>query len=140
MSVEIIGMYALTQGGTQDALAQIDIPQDGFILGIDWDANAQLNASDETLAAELSFIATNQLTTNDVRGRISSISVFNELLTSGQHAVSIQKYVDVKEISVSGGERLYIHTVVTAGVAATVRCNLHFEMTGGSTRRSARRR
>ena len=140
MSVEVIGMYALTQGGTQNALAQIDIPQDGFILGLDWDVNAQFDASDETLAAELSFIATNQLMTNDVRGRISSVSVFNEFVTSGQNTVSVQKYVDVKEIIVSGGERLYLHAVVTAGVAGTIRCNLHFEMTGGSTRRSARRR
>jgi len=140
MSVQVIGMFAAGTGGEQNAAASIDIPQDGFILGIDWDAYAILDASDESVSWELSFIATQQLFTNDVRGRISSISVMNEFLTSGQNTVSIQKYVDVKEITVSGGERMYIHVFGVAGVISSMRCNLHFEMTGGSTRRSARRR
>lgn len=140
MSVEIIGMHATGAGGTEDAIAQIDIPQDGFMLGIDWDAYALLNAVNETFNAELSFIATNLLGTNDVRGRISSISAGTHVLTSGIGIITIQKYVDVKEITVSGGERLYIHLLATGGVISEVRCNLHFEMSGGPTRRSARRR
>jgi len=140
MSVEVIGMQATGSGGTEDAIAQIDIPQDGFLLGLDWDAYAILNAINETFNAELSFIATNLLGTNDVRGRISSISAATHILTSGIAIITIQKYVDVKEISVSGGERLYIHLLATGGVISELRCNLHFEMTGGSTRRSARRR
>jgi len=140
MSVEVIGLFAAGTGGTENATAQIDIPQDGFILGIDWDMYAIFDANNESIAVELSFIATNQLLTNDVRGRISSISAFNQLLTSGIHALTVQKYVDIKELTVSGGERLYLHLVSVAGVISTTRCNIHFEMTGGSTRRSARRR
>jgi len=140
MSVEIIGMYALVAGGVQDGVAQIDIPQDGFILGLDWDASIFLNAATEFFKAELSFIATNQLQTNDVRGRISSISADMHLLTSGANIVSIQKYVDIKELTVSGGERLFFHFDASASTGGDVRCNIHFEMRGGSTRRSARRR
>jgi len=140
MSVEVIGLFAAGTGGTQDALAQVDVPQDGFLLGLDWDAYAIFDANNESLAVELSFIATNQLLTNDVRGRISSISAFNQLLTSGIGVISVQKYVDLQEITVAGGERLYLHLLAVAGVVSTVRCNLHFEMRGGSTRRSARRR
>jgi len=140
MSVEIIGMYAAGAGGTENAVAQLDIPQDGFLLGFDWDGYALLNAVNEKFGAELSFIATNQLSTNDVRGRLSSVSAGIHILTSGIGIVSIQKYVDVKEIVVSGGERLYMHMDSTGGVISELRCNLHFEMQGGSTRRSARRR
>jgi len=140
MSVEVIGLFAAGTGGTQDALAQIDIPQDGFLLGVDWDGYAIFDANNESIAVELSFIATTQLLTNDVRGRISSISGFNQLLTSGIATMVMQKYVDLKEITVAGGERLYLHILAVAGVVSTVRCNLHFEMRGGTTRRSARRR
>jgi len=140
MSIEVIGLFAAGTGGTQDAIAQIDVPQDGFILGLDWDMYAIFDANNESLAVELSFIATNQLLTNDVRGRISSVSAFDQLLTSGTTVITVQKYVDLKEITVAGGERLYLHLLAVAGVISTVRCNLHFEMSGGSTRRSARRR
>ncbi len=140
MSVEVIGIYACGAGGTQDGIAQIDIPQDGFILGLDWDGFIFLNADNEFFRAELSFIATNQLGTNDVSGRISSISTSMHLLTSGANTNSVQKYVDIKELTVSGGERLFMHFEATAGVISEVRCNVHFEMRGGSTRRSARRR
>ena len=140
MSIEVIGMYAAGAGGTENAVAQIDIPQDGFMLGLDWDGYALLNAVNEKFGAELSFIATNQLSTNDVRGRISSVSAGIHILTSGIGTVWIQKYVDLKELVVSGGERLYIHMDSTGGVISELRCNLHFEMSGGSTRRSARRR
>lgn len=140
MSVEIIGMYALVAGGVQDGVSQVDIPQDGFILGLDWDAAVFLNASTEFFKCELSFIATNQFQTNDVRGRISSISSSMHLLTSGIGVVSVQKYVDIKELTVSGGERLFLHLDATASTGGDVRCNVHFEMRGGSTRRSARRR
>jgi len=140
MSVEVIGIYGLIAGGTENGVAQVDIPQDGFILGIDWDANVFLNAAAEFFKAELSFIATNQLQTNDVRGRISSISASMHLLTSGVGVISVQKYVDIKELNVSGGERLFLHFDATASLGGDVRCNVHFEMRGGSTRRSARRR
>ncbi len=140
MSIEVIGLYGVSTGAVENGIAQIDIPQDGFILGLEWDGHALLNATDEFFAAELSFIATNQLTTKDVRGRISSISSQIHLLTSGIGTNSLQKYVDLKELAVAGGERLFMHFSSTAGVVATMRCNIHFEMTGGSTRRSARRR
>jgi len=140
MSIEVIGMFAAGTGGLQDAQAQVDVPQDGFLLGIDWDMNAAFDANAESLAAELSFIATNQLITNDVRGRLSSVSAFFHLSDSSASVISVQKYVDLKEISVSGGERLYLHLLASAGVVSVVRCSLHLETTGGSTRRSARRR
>ena len=140
MSVEVIGLFAGGTGGTQNAVAQIDIPQDGAILGLDWDSHAFFDAALEFLQAELSFIATSLFQTNDVRGRISSVSSAMHLLTSGVTVVSIQKYVDLKELLVSGGERLYIHLNSTSGVVSQTICNMHFEMAGGSARRSARRR
>jgi len=139
MANEIIGMFAQVTGGTQDARAQIDVPQDGVILGIDWDASWFLDA-EEKAEAELSFIATNQLDSNDIRGRLTSISVHSAVLTAvGAAPVFVQKWLGGIEIVVAGGERLYIHCVSTAGVNGEVRCNLYVDL-GATMRRSARRR
>jgi len=138
--VDVIGMQGGFTGGTENALAMIDIPQDGFIIGIDWDLRADLDADGELIEAELSFIATNQLATNDVRGRISSISSMVTVLTAvGGHTASLQKWLGSFDISVAGGERLFLHTNGSAGVTGTVRCNVYLDQPG-SQRRSARRR
>ena len=138
---DVIGMFGSITGDTQDALAMIDIPQDGFIIGIDWDLNVNLDADDETVTAELSFIATNQRSTNDVRGRLSSISTRAAVLTAvGGHLGHIQKWLGSFDIAVAGGERLFVHVISTTGVTGEVRCNLFVDFTGGTTRRSARRR
>jgi len=137
---DVIGMFGAIIGGTQDSIAMIDIPQDGFIIGIDWDLNCDLDADLETVFAELSFIATNQQNTNDVRGRLSSISARSAVLTAvGVSNVSIQKWLGSFDLAVSGGERLFLHVVSTAGIGGEVRCNLYADL-GTTTRRSARRR
>jgi len=136
---EVIGMFGAVTGGVQDSIAMIDIPQDGFIIGIDWDVNALMIAS-ALLSAELSFIASNQLVTNDVRGRLSSISVQNAQSTAvGLNNVSVQKWLGSFDIPVAGGERMFIHVVSTAGLTGNVRCNMYVDL-GTVTRRSARRR
>jgi len=140
MPTEIIGMYGGVTGGTEDALASIDIPQGGVITGVDWDAHANLDADSEQFRIELSFIATNQITSNDVRGRISSIGSEVAVLTSGIPVASMQKFVGPMDLPVSGGERLYLHSMATAGVTGNVRCNIHLDVSGrGIARRSARR-
>jgi len=139
---DVIGMVGVLIGGTQDAMAMIDIPQDGFLIGIDWDLNADLDADIEVVSAELSFIATNQLTSNDVRGRISSVSARAAVLTAvGTAIVSIQKWLSGFDIPVSAGERFFLHGVSIAGVAGVVIVNLFFDFGSNALpRRSTRRR
>ena len=140
MVLEIIGMHGGITGGTEDAISSIFIPQDGLIRAVDWDARTVPDADNEITDIELSFLATNQVAVNDTRGRISSISVGLVVLTAvGINSVVIQKFVGPFELQVSGGERIYIHSVSTAGVAGLVRCNIHFDGGATVTRRSARR-
>jgi len=128
MANEIIGMFAQVTGGTQDARAQIDIPQDGVILGIDWDASWYFDA-EEKAEIELSFIASNQLDTNDVRGRLSSVSAHSAVISAvGAAPISVQKWLAGIEIVVAGGERLYLHSVATSGVNGEVRCNIYVDL------------
>ena len=140
MATMIIGLYGAVTGDTQDAVASIDIPSDGFITGIDWDGNVNLDADGETMNAELSFIATNQVATNDVRGRISSISAQVAVLTSvGEVAFNLQKWIGPMDLSVSGGERIHLHFQSSTGVTGAVRCNIHLDARSVGARRSARR-
>jgi len=139
VALEIIGMYGAIAGGTENAIAQIDVPQDGVLRGLDWDVAGQMDADAETLDVELSFIATNQLITNDSRGRISSVSAAMSLTTSGIALLGLQKWIGGFELMLSGGERLYLHASSSAGVAGSARMNLHFDGGAQVTRRSARR-
>lgn len=140
MALEIIGMYGLITGGTQDAIAQVDIPQNGVLRGIDWDGFADLDADAENASFELSFIAVNQLGANDVRGRISSISGLTVVLTAvGNMFSTLQKWIGGFELMMSGGERLYLHADTSVGAGGIIRCNLHFDGGALVTRRSARR-
>lgn len=139
MAVDVIGMYGTSTGGVANAIASVDIPMDGVIVGIDWDANVTMDADNEVFDAEFSFIATNQLATNDVRGRISSISAAMTITTSGITLVSIQKWLGSFDLVVAGGERVYVHVVATSGVVSVVRLNIFYDASG-TVRRSARRR
>lgn len=140
MVTQIIGMYGLIAGDTQDALASIDVPQDGFITGVDWDVSADMDADSEALQIELSFIASNQVNINDVRGRLSGVSAEISLTTSGIASTSIQKFVGPMDVPVAGGERLHLHSVASSGVTGAIRCNVHLDSARAPTRRSARRR
>lgn len=139
MATEIIGMFGSISGGTQDAIASIDIPQDGAVTGIDWAMNCDLDADGEEVQAEVSFIATNQISANDVRGRISSIATRAAFVTSGFAIGSVNKFVGPMDLPVAGGERLHLHAVSTAGVTGTLHCNIHLDVSRSGTRRSARR-
>lgn len=136
----VIGMMGAITGGTQDAITQIDIPQSGVIRAIEWDGFADLDADAENVSAELSFIATNQISASEVRGRISSISALVTVLTAvGGHVSSLQKWISPFELAVAGGERLFMHVESSVGVTGVIHCNIHFDGGAVVTRRSARR-
>jgi hypothetical protein len=139
MATQIIGMYAAGTGGTENAAATIDVPEDGFITGIDWDCTADMDADGEAFACELSFIATSQLIQNDVRGRISSVGTTMSLTTSGVSNPPLQKYVSMNT-PVFAGERIHLHLVTTSGMTSTARCNVHLDVSMTRlSRRFARR-
>lgn len=142
MSLDIIQMWAAVTGGIQNGAAVIDVPANGALWGIDWAVATLLNAVGETFYAELSFVATGQAQTNDVRGLISAVRSRMHLLTSGVGVMGINKYVGLSGgLKVQGGERLFVNMDSTIGLAGDVNLYLHFDPTAGApARRSSRRR
>lgn len=122
----IQSLYASSTGGVESALAAVDVPRDGVIIGVDWAVWANIDADNETYIAELSFGSVSTINSNDVRGRISAVAAGISLTTSGVAAIQINKYVGPVSISVAGGERLYINVSATAGVTSGVHCMVHY--------------
>lgn len=144
MPLDIIQMYANVTA-TADAVASIDIPEDGQITGVDWDIHSTGASGsfvdDDSMEVQLSFLATNQFATNDARGTVSTISMgMGTLTTSGNvGGMHGQKHVAFDPgIEVSGGERLHLHSKEGGTADCQVRCMIHLLVR--TTKRRARRR
>ena len=117
-----------------------------MIVGVDWSIKAQdLDTVGDEMSAQLSFLTTSQHTTNDARGVISNIGMYannTEGTPTNPIIASQQKYINMGDdgIDVSGGERLYIHTIFSSGVAGEVHCVVHFSFKRAPARRARRRR
>jgi len=140
MPTEVLTMYGAITGGTQDAIGSLDIPEDGFITGIDWAMAVNMDADDEHCVCELSFAASGQVSTNDVRGPLSHIRTRMSLVTSGIALSQINKFVMFDELRVAGGERIHLNVSADAGVTGDVNAQIHLNTSRQRPRRSARRR
>jgi hypothetical protein len=122
----VIKMYAAGTGGTQDALATIDVPMPGHVVGLDWAVYASL-ATDFLLTAQLSFRSASAFATNDDRGIISEIKVGLEITTTGSVAPVWNKYLELPDLAIMGGERLYLHLKATASTVSEIVALIHFD-------------
>lgn len=135
----LVTMYAAGTGGTENAAANIDVQDDGNIVGIQVAHSADLDATDEAATASLSFISTNQITINDTRGELIVSRLRVGLVTAESGLVSTNFYVPM-DVTVSGGERLFMHLAATAGVLSDCSMVVHFNFRRTPPRRSQRRR
>ena len=122
----VLKMYGAITGGTQDAIAMIDVPMPGRIIGVQWSLAAVL-ATDYSAFAQLSFRPAGSFTTNDDRGVLSEVYALFEITTTGAGNVAVNQYSELPEVPIMGGERLYIHSSATASVAGRVIALLHFD-------------
>lgn len=132
---QVIQMYAAAAPAA--GLAQIDVPMNGHIVGVDWNIFVTVGGADANETVELSFSSALQNTVNDSRSVISTIAMYSDLTTSGAQNSAMQKYVRLPDIPVGMGERLYIHAFGTA-VTITIHCCVHFDF--DLDRASVRRR
>lgn len=118
------------------ALATIDVPQDGRIVGVEWNVSGGITGADFDVAVQLSFGSSSSVATNDARQVISMCRVAQDFTTSGASPTACQYYSNTPNVRVFGGERIYLHAT---GTAITVVCNclifFDFDMPGISSRR-----
>lgn len=144
MPLQVLTLYGAGTGGTQSAIAELDIPGDGMITAVDWSAYADLDADGEAMVIGLSFASSEDLNQNDVRSLISVVSGQWSLTTSGAGQSGFNKHVTFSPgIPVFAGERLYLHAVGSASVTSFIHACIHLDTSAGvvgSMRAASRRR
>ena len=124
-----------------NSVAAIDIPEDGEIVAIVGTVQGMGMGADDTATAELSFLSTNQIDTNDARGSILEVSTrTGAVSTNGQAKSSDNIALSIPDgLPVNAGERVHLHTRGSAAVTPEGVFTLYLRTTGGG-RRVGRRR
>lgn len=121
----VIQMRATSTGGTESGLASIDSPLDGLIEGVEWNVDTVYDTTLDKQLWQLSFGSVVALV-NDSRQVISNLAVGNLILGAGGSAIAAgHMYTKLPDISVSMGERLFLHSFAAAGVVGSAYCCLH---------------
>jgi hypothetical protein len=120
-------MRGASTGGTESALAQIDVPMNGHIVGIEWACNADFDTDNDSQTWQLSFGSVN-VDVNDSRQVISTITVGFMTFTAGGSVVAkANGFTMLPDIPVGMGERLFLHSLAAAGVVGVARLVIHFD-------------
>lgn len=138
----IIKMHKGSQATSADSIASIDIPEDGKLVAI------QAMISDVTITAaevclvEISFLSTNQISSNDARGSIFQFSLGHGVdVTSGGHNGYMNTYAAFPDgIPINAGERIHMHCVIVGSLDAAIACMLYLDTRGTGVRRARKRR
>jgi len=122
-----------------DAVAVIDVPDDGLLLAVDWSvAPSGAVAADIIQAWSLAFGSTNSHNSNDARGVISMERFYLEFgAAAAMSLLHLNKYVFCQNLKVNAGERIFMHATGTATIMV-VNAILYFDFE--QTRRAERRR
>lgn len=140
---------------TTNDIAAIDIPEDGeimcigaLLIGIPARVGVASTNLSIRIAAELSFLSTNQIGVNDARGTIAGIGAswahsFAEATETGGSGAKCSEMADIclpEGITVNAGERIHLHgSSSEALVTATATFLLYMKTKGGGRRDRHRR-
>ena len=122
----LIQMVASGSGGSESALASIDVPANGNLVGYSLHATADLDADSDAITFQISFGSTVSLV-NDSRQIIGNARLFSVFTTSGHQNFSVNQYVSLPDIPVGMGERMYLHINAPASTASALFVVLHFD-------------
>lgn len=124
----VIQMAGVSTGGLESALAQIDVPLNGAILGVEWACFADLETALDDQIWQLSFGSTFN-SGNDSRQVISNATLGGVVHLTAVGAVmgQVNSYTKLPDIPVGMGERLFLHSSAAAGVVGSARCMVHFD-------------
>lgn len=136
-------LYAqVTAGATTDDVAAFDVPEKGKIWAVEWNFHHTAGmATEDHIVGQLSFLSTNQFSSNDARGVISNGGIgVCTVTTSGLAGYPLGNLHSFPVgLEVTAGERIHLHTLVSAGVTGFIRCVVHLDV-GRTSRRSRRTR
>lgn len=135
----IINMQGSGTGGEEASVATVDVPEDGFIVGVQIAHFGDLDTDADTANMEISFVSSVQMNLNDTRASIVISRLRGTLVTSGLANTVNNMFVPMN-VRVFSGERLHMHLDATAGVVSGGNALIHLDTARTVPRRSVRRR
>ena len=135
----IIQLTSGSISASADSVVNIDVPEDGAIEAVVAHISDSTLIATEGITAELSFLSSNQLGTNDARGIIYSLVLFGGGTTGSQKSSEITSVAFPGGIPVSAGERIHMHVNVVGTPSARVTFIMYMSTKGGGRRSRARR-
>ena len=132
---------AVPNNATTDSIASLDIQEDGFITAVAMYIDpSTLDAVDDEVRCEVSFMSSNTFTVNDTRGSIFQHGVSQQFLTSGGGMGSLNASISGLLVPVEGGERVHLHSLsVLGGSGSSVTVYLYVEDSQDTKQRPKRR-
>jgi len=125
--VSVYKLAGAATGGTEDGLAQLDVQFDGVITAISGAMRWTATTNADYAQAEVSFISTNTVGSNDTRGSLFQMKDQIRIGAEGTSKTSVNYSVGGLAIAVNAGERLWLHTVTSTGEPATVDVYIYVE-------------
>lgn len=122
----IIQMHSGGSDIANSAAVTLDVPMNGRLIGLSWAFSADLDADADYAYAQLSFLAASLLTTNDARGVIDTKRINHHVVTSGSVVATWNGYVQLPDVPVMQGERIYLHATGAASIPYACTVQLHF--------------
>lgn len=132
---------AVPNAATTNGIATLDLQDDGFITAVLMYIDpSTLDAVDDEVRGEVSFMSTNTFAVNDTRGSIFMHGVSQQFLTSGGSAGNLTQTLGGLLIPVEAGERVHLHSLsVAGGSGSSITCYLYIEDTQETKQRPKRR-
>lgn len=122
--MSVYKLAASSTGGSQDAIAQLDIQFDGIITAMHGSVANQGTTAGNSVEFEASFLSVNTINTNDTRGSLFTLGMRISAAGAGNTANS---GVGGLAIAVNAGERVWLHALGTASVSGTANIYIYVE-------------
>ena len=132
---------AVPNAATTNSIATLDIQEDGFIIAVSiYIDPSTLDAVDDEIRGEVSFMSSNTFAVNDTRGSIFQHGVSQQFLTSGGGMGGLTSSLSGLLVPVEAGERVHLHSLsVAGGSGSSMTCYLYVEDSQDTKQRPKRR-
>jgi len=124
----IIQMRGAITGGSENAIAAIDVPMNGNLIYVSWHATIAYDTDGDYAQFQLSFGSSHSIA-NDARQVLSNclVGAFESVTAVGVVPAGINVGFPIPDVPVGMGERLYVHSLAAAAIVGAVTALLHFD-------------
>ncbi len=128
--MSVYKLFGAATGGTENAVASLDIQFDGEIVAMHYSVVADLDADGDTVNMEVSFLATAATAVHDTRGSLITASTQHAIGAAGAVNSGMLGSINGVRIPISAGERVFMHFANTASLTGSANVYIYTVDTG----------